>query len=65
MFFMRFPIDAVFVDAKGRVTRVVANLRPWRVALGGWSARAVIELPVGTITDSGTRTGDRLSVEAI
>ncbi len=64
MFFMRFPIDTVFVDAEGRVTRTVANLQPWQVAFGGRSARAVVELPVGAITDSETRAGDRLRVEA-
>ena len=32
MFFMRFAIDAVFVDRDLRVTKVVENLRPWRVA---------------------------------
>ena len=32
MFFMRFPIDAVFLDRADRVVKVAANLRPWRIA---------------------------------
>lgn len=36
MFFMRYPIDAVFVSKDGRVTKVVPNLKPWRVV---WWAR--------------------------
>ena len=65
MFFMRFAIDAVFVDREARVTRAVESLRPWRIAFGGRSAHAVVELPVGTVTGSATRVGDRLRVEAI
>ena len=60
MFFMRFPIDAVFVDRRGEVRRVVAGLAPWRVAFGGPGARAVLELPVGAVAASETRPGDVL-----
>jgi uncharacterized membrane protein (UPF0127 family) len=49
MFFMRFPIDAVFVDREGRVKRVLEGLRPWRVSPIVFGARAVIELPAGTV----------------
>ena len=37
--FMRFPIDAVFLDAELRVLRVAEGLRPWRFALRGARAR--------------------------
>jgi uncharacterized protein len=60
MFFMRFPLDAVFVDRAGAVTRVVSDLRPWRIATGGRSAHAVLELQVGGLLSSGTREGDVL-----
>ncbi|MBO0702603.1 MAG: DUF192 domain-containing protein, partial [Candidatus Dormibacteraeota bacterium] len=30
-FGMRFSIDAVFLDRRHRVVRVVAGLRPWRM----------------------------------
>ena len=63
MFFMRFAIDAVFVDRDGVVTRAVADLRPWRIALGGRGAFAVLELPVGVVVASETRAGDRLAVD--
>jgi len=43
-FFMRFAIDATFMDSEGRVTRVVRNIRPWRAWVwGGWRARQVLE----------------------
>ena len=43
-FFMRFPIDATFLDAQNRVVRVVRDIRPWRLFVwGGWRARKVLE----------------------
>lgn len=48
MMFMRFPIDAVFYDGEGRVTKVARNVRPWTgIAFGGKGAKGVIELPRG------------------
>ena len=43
-FFMRFPIDATFLDRQGRVVRIVRNVRPWRLWVwGGWRAVQVLE----------------------
>ena len=42
--FMRFPIDATFLDRAGDVVRVVRGIRPWRPWVwGGWRARSVLE----------------------
>jgi uncharacterized protein len=60
MFGMRFAIDAVFVDADHRVTRVVGALPPWRAAFGGRGSRAVLELPVGCAAS--THAGDVLDL---
>jgi uncharacterized protein len=57
--FMRFPIDVVFVDRHGRAVEIVADLRPWRAA-ASMRARAVIELPGGTVAMRDIRLGDRL-----
>ncbi len=57
--FMRFPIDALFLDAENRVVRVVRDLKPWRTA-GCRGARAVLELPSGESERRGVRPGDRL-----
>jgi uncharacterized membrane protein (UPF0127 family) len=59
MWFMRFPIDAVFLDGDDRVLRVAADLRPWRIA-ACHGARAVVELPAGDCARVGLREGDRL-----
>lgn len=60
MFFMRFPIDAVFVDADGTVTKVVADLAPWRVVWWARGARDCLELPAGAAAKAQVRVGDRL-----
>ncbi|MGH2379606.1 MAG: DUF192 domain-containing protein [Candidatus Limnocylindria bacterium] len=60
MFFMPYAIDAVFVSKAGRVTRVVANLQPWRVVLWARGARDCLELRAGAAAESGTQAGDEL-----
>lgn len=57
--FMRFPIDAVFLDAELRVLRVRSELRPWRVAAAR-GARAVLELAAGEAGRRGVAPGERL-----
>ena len=43
-FFMRFPIDATFLDGQGRIVKTVKGIRPWRPWVwGGWRARSVLE----------------------
>ncbi len=63
MFFMRFAIDAVFVDRDGRVVRAAERLPPWRFATAARGARDVLELPAGTIARTGTQAGDELVFE--
>jgi uncharacterized membrane protein (UPF0127 family) len=59
-FFMRFPIDVVFIDRAGRVVGLRAAMPPGRPYAGAWGARAVIELPAGVIAASRTEVGDTL-----
>ena len=43
-FFMRFPIDATFLDRNGEVVKIVRNIRPWCLWVwGGWRAKSVLE----------------------
>jgi uncharacterized membrane protein (UPF0127 family) len=63
MFFMRFPIDVVFLDRELAVRKIVEPLRPWRMA-SCRGARAALELPAGTAGRCGITVGERLSLEA-
>jgi uncharacterized membrane protein (UPF0127 family) len=62
MWFMRFPIDAVFCDRDHVVLHVERGLRPWRMA-SHRGAKVVIEVGEGAAAD--LRPGDRLSVATI
>lgn len=62
-FFMRFPIDVIFVDRDAQVVKVAPGLRPFRLALGGRGAWAAVELPEGAAARSSTVAGDRLMIE--
>jgi len=57
--FMRFSIDAVFLDRDLAVLKVAPELAPWRAARCA-GARAVVELPAGESARRGMRVGDRL-----
>ena len=62
MFFMRYPIDVVFVDKVARVTKVVPGLMPWRVVWWARGARDCLELPAGALRGTGTEAGDQLAI---
>jgi uncharacterized protein len=57
--FMRFPIDAVFLDRDWRVVGISGDVRPWRAA-GRRGAKAVLELPAGESSRRGLELGDQL-----
>jgi len=57
--FMRFPIDAVFLDRSGSIVDVVRRLKPWRAATR-LRARAVLELRSGEADKVTLRIGERL-----
>jgi uncharacterized membrane protein (UPF0127 family) len=62
-FFMRFAIDAVFVDKELGVVAVREEVRPWRMA-GARGAKGVLELPAGEARRRGIAPGDRLRIVA-
>jgi uncharacterized membrane protein (UPF0127 family) len=64
-FFMRFPIDVVFVDRAHKVVGLTRAMPPNRPYAGAWRAHYVVELPAGTIDASGTAIGDLLKLEGV
>ncbi len=61
MWFMRFPIDAAFLDREMRILKISRNLRPWQLAFAPRGTVCVLEAAAGTL--DGLRFGDGLSVE--
>lgn len=62
-FWMRFPIDVVFVDRQDRVVGLVEAMPPHRPFAGARRARRTLELPSGTIARTQTKMGDTVLVE--
>jgi uncharacterized protein len=62
-FFMRFPIDAVFLDKSLVVVGIENAIDPWRTAKQR-GAKSVLELPAGESSRRGLAVGDQLALAA-
>ncbi len=62
-FFMRFPIDVLYLDREGRVLRLEEAMPPWRVGPVVGGCRFIVELPPGTIRATQTAVGDLISLD--
>jgi len=58
---MQFAIDLVYLDSKRRVRKVRANVKPWGLS-ASLTSHSVLELPSGTIKQTGTQRGDQLAL---
>ena len=63
-FWMRFPIDLIYLDRKYRVLKIRRGVLPWRLS-ACLRAHSVIELPSGTIASTRTMRGDTLAIERL
>jgi uncharacterized protein len=59
MFFMRFPIDAVWLDGNLKVLKVSPEVAPWKLAACK-GAKGVVELPAGEAAQRGVHPGEQL-----
>ncbi|HAG07910.1 MAG: hypothetical protein XD69_1207 [Clostridia bacterium 62_21] len=59
--FMRYAIDVLFLAEDFSVLKAVAGLKPWRTAVCRGAAM-VVELPPGTVAQTGTGAGDKLAL---
>jgi uncharacterized membrane protein (UPF0127 family) len=63
MMFMRFPIDAVFLDSRERVRKVYRRLPQWwGVVWFVWGAHSVLELPAGSTAGIDFNRGDQVVI---
>ena len=63
-FFMKFPIDLVYLDKQRKVRKVRHAVPPWRLS-ACLAAHSILELPAGTAEKSGTLRGDELLIEKL
>lgn len=63
-FFMRFPIDLVYLDRKLKVKKVRHSVGAWRMS-ACFTAYSVLELPAGTAAATRTERGDTMMIEPV
>jgi len=61
-FFMRFPIDVLFVDKENKIIRATPSLRPYRLSRVCFNSVFAVELPAGTLELTSTQEGDTLLI---
>jgi len=64
-FFMRFPIDVLFLDKNMRIIKLIQNMPPARLSSTAWGSKITIELPAGKISQTNTQTGDILQFSPV
>ena len=63
-FFMKFPIDLIYLDKQLKVLKVRNAVPAWRLSLCR-SAHSVLELPAGRAAETGAMAGDTLSIDKL
>jgi uncharacterized membrane protein (UPF0127 family) len=61
-FFMKFPIDVIFLNKRNQVISTIENLQPNRLTRLYPKAVSVLELPAGTIEATATVVGDVIEI---
>jgi uncharacterized membrane protein (UPF0127 family) len=59
---MMFHIDVIYLDSQLRVVHLIESLGPLRIAPIRLKCGSILELPCGTISESGTQVGDQLMI---
>jgi len=62
-FFMKFPIDVIFLSKKSKVVAIKKNLQPNRMTQLYLKAVSVLELPAGTVETTATEVGDEIKID--
>jgi uncharacterized membrane protein (UPF0127 family) len=61
---MKFPIDLVYLDKQRKVRKVRKAVPAWRLS-ACLTAHSILELPAGTIEETGTQIGDVIEIEKL
>lgn len=63
MCFMRFAIDAVYLDKQGKILKITRHLRPWLGLSACWRAHSVLEMTAGQVDTLGFRVGQKFTIQ--
>jgi hypothetical protein len=62
-FFMRMPIDCLFLNRDLQVIKIVKDMKPFRLSGHVFEAQMAVELPAGIADKSITELGDTLEIK--
>ena len=62
-FFMRFPIDVLFLNKNMQIIKSIQNIPPNHLSPVLRASQMVIELPAGKISQSNTQVGDMIEFQ--
>lgn len=65
MCFMRFAIDAVYLDKQGRILKIARHLRPWLGLSACWHAHSVLEMTAGQADALGLQKGQTFIIKEL
>jgi len=63
MFFVKFPIDLIYLDSKFVVVELRVGLKPWRTHRPKAITNYLIELPAGTISRLKVKIGHKIALQ--
>jgi hypothetical protein len=63
-FFMKFPIDVLFLDQKGKVVKIGESIKPWRLFGALFKGCMVLEIRAGRLKQVKTTVGDIIKISA-
>lgn len=62
MFFMKFPLDVLFVDKNNKIVGVNKEIKPWRMSKLYPNASYVVEMSSGIIKEYEICIGDTIKI---
>lgn len=62
-FFMRFNINIIYVDKKGRILKIIKNLKPWKVTKFIKESEYIIEIDSKKSKYMKIEVGDELEIK--
>lgn len=63
--FMKFPIDALFLNKEHEIVKIYVALKPWRMTSVVLGAADVLELPENTVAEKDLKVGDKLIINIV
>ena len=63
-FFMRYPLDIVFIGKGNKIVKIIRDLKPWRMTWIYFYSHKVLELPAGKLPHD-LKEGDTLEVKRV